>query len=382
MSHAIPLSAPQITQQDIDAVAEALRSGTLSMGPKTDAFELACARATGRSHAVAVCSGTAALHCALAGLGLGENDEIITSPFSYIATTNCILYTRAKPVFVDINPQTLNIDASKAEAAITPCTRAILAVAALGHPGGMDELEQLARRHELTLIEDACEGLGAALAGRPAGSFGRVSCISFSASQQITAGEGGAVVTDDDRLAEICRSLRNQGRDGTGWLTHQRLGFNYRISELNAALGHCQLLRAVQLLEQRRQAAREYFDRLIENRYITLPTIPEQITMSWFAFAVRLNDLFEPGDRDEIMRDLRSEGIGCGNYYPVTHLAPHVMQQLGTRRGDFPVAEYIAERTIVLPLFASITAAQIDRVCDELDRAIEKVLMGRCKGRF
>jgi perosamine synthetase len=381
MSNQIPLSAPDITQREIDAVVDVLRTPTLTCGPVQEEFEHACARIAGRRHGIAVSSGTAALHCIAAAAELSPGDEVITTPMSFVASTNCILYTGARPVFVDINPQTLNLDPNRLEAAITPRTRAIVVVEAFGHPGGIEEIERIAQRHELLLIEDSCEGLGARTKGRPLGSFGWASCFSFYPNKQVTAGEGGMVVTDDDRLATACRMLRNHGRDGNAWLAHQRLGYNYRMSEMNAALGLAQLTRLDEILAKRRQAAHRYFEQLIDSHYLILPTIDGDTVMSWYVFVIRLNDLFEDGDRDEVIRLLRAEGIGCSNYFPPIHLQPYIMEQLGTRKGDLPICERIAERTLVLPFFTQITGNQIQRVCGMLDKAIEKVLMGRSAGR-
>ena len=377
MEKEIPLSAPDITQREIDAVVDVLKTPVLSIGPQIEEFERRCAQVARRRQAVAVSSGTAALHCMLIAAGLKEGDEIITTPFSFVASTNCILYINAKPVFVDINPQTLNLDPARVQAAITPRTRAIIAVEAFGHPGGMADLEQIARRHELILIEDSCEGFGGKLKDRPIGSFGRASCFAFYPNKQITTGEGGVIVTDCDRIADICRSLRNHGRDGSAWLSHQRLGFSYRMSEINAAIGVVQTDRLDEILQSRRRAAREYFERLLDNHYILLPTIPEEVAMSWFVFVIRLSDLFDPGDRDEIMKLMRAEGVGCSNYFPPIHLQPYIMDLLHTRRGDYPICEYIADRTLALPFFTQITSQQIQQTCITLNRAIERVLIGR-----
>src|SRR5579884_898161 len=304
----IPLSQPDITKLEIDAVVDVLNTSTLSMGPKIEEFEQACATLTGRRHAVGVSSGTAGLHCAMLAAGVGDGHEVITTPFSFVASANCILYVNAKPVFVDIDPKTLNIDVSKVAAAITASTKAIVAVEAFGHPGGMIELEQIAQKHELVLIEDACEGFGGKDGARPIGSFGRAAVFGFYPNKQITTGEGGMIVTDDDTFAASCRALRNQGREGMAWLAHQRLGYNYRLSEINAALGVAQMRRLDEILQNRRRVAHHYMKRLMTNRYLILPTLREDTLMSWFVFVVRLNDLFEPGDRDDIMRELRGEG--------------------------------------------------------------------------
>jgi perosamine synthetase len=381
MPAAIPLSQPDIGQLEIDAVVDVLQTNTLSIGPKIEQFEAACAKVAGRTHGVGVSSGTAGLHCAAVAAGIKAGDEVLTTPFSFVASTNCVLFVGAKPVFVDIDPQTLNLDVDKLEAAITPRTRAIVAVETFGHPGGMAEVEQIAQRHELTLIEDCCEGFGGVGGQRRIGSFGRAGVFAFYPNKQITTGEGGMVVTDDDRLAAMCRSLRNQGREGMAWLAHERLGYNYRLSEINAALGVAQITRLDEILENRRRVAHEYINRLMTNRYLILPTLQDDTQMSWFVFVVRLNDLFEPGDRDEVMRGLRAEGIGCNNYFPPIHLQPYIRDQFGFKEGDFPVCEYVSARTLALPFFSRMTSYQIGRVCETLERVLEKTLTGR-KPRF
>jgi perosamine synthetase len=377
----IPLSRPDITQREIDAVVDVLHTDTLSIGPKAVEFEMACARLAGRRHGIAVSSGTAGLHCAMIAAGFKPGDEIITTPFSFVASTNCILYVGAKPVFVDIDPVTLNLDLDKVTAAITPKTRGIVGVEVFGHPGGMTQLEQIAQQHELILIEDSCEGFGGRAARRPIGSFGRASTFAFYPNKQITTGEGGMVVTDDDTFAATCRSLRNQGRDGMNWLAHQRLGYNYRLSEINAALGVAQMGRLDEILEGRRRVAHHYMDRLMTSRFVTLPTLTPDDVMSWFVFVVRLSDLFATGDRDALMKMLRDEKIGCNNYFPPIHLQPYMVEQFGHKPGDFPVCEYVSTRTIALPFFSRMTGKQVERVCSALEKSLEKLLTSR-KGRF
>ena len=377
----IPLSQPDITQREIDAVVDVLSTSTLSIGPKVVEFEKTVARLTGRQHGIAVSSGTTGLHAAMVAAGIGPGDEVITTPFSFVASANCILFVDAKPVFVDIEPQTLNIDVSKVQAAITPKTKAIVAVEAFGHPGGMIELEQLAQKNELILIEDSCEGFGGFAGKRAIGSFGRASVFGFYPNKQITTGEGGMIVTDDDNFAAACMSLRNQGREGMNWLAHQRLGYNYRLSELAAALGIAQCQRLDEILAGRRRVAHAYIERLMTNRYLILPTIGDQDVMSWFVFVVRLNDLFEPGDRDKIIQDLRDAGIGCNVYFPPIHLQPYMVEKFGFKSGDFPITEYVSNRTIALPFFTKMTDYQIDRVCQTLEKVLERTLVSR-KPRF
>jgi perosamine synthetase len=245
----------------------------------------------------------------------------------------------------------------------------------------MIELEQIAQKNELMLIEDGCEGFGGRVGERPIGSFGRASVFSFFANKQITTGEGGMVVTDDDIFAAACRAYRNQGRQGMAWLAHQRLGYNYRMSEIQAALGTAQMERLDDILVERRRVAHLYVRRLMTNRFLILPTLQDNTHMSWFVFVVRLNDLFGPGDRDEIMRELRGEGIGCYHYFPPIHLQPYIVEQFGHQAGEFPVTEYVAARTLALPFFSRMTEQQVDRVCDVLERALEAKMTGGM-GRF
>ncbi|MGA2497963.1 MAG: DegT/DnrJ/EryC1/StrS family aminotransferase [Tepidisphaeraceae bacterium] len=379
MAQQIPLSSPDITQAEIDAVVDVLHTPTLSIGPRIESFEEQFTRLTGRRHAVGVSSGTAGLHCAMVAAGVGPGDEVLTTPFSFVASTNCILYVGARPVFVDIDPGTLNIDMSKLAAAVTPKTKAIVGVEAFGHPGGMPELEQFAQKHELLLIEDSCEGLGGVIGKRAIGSFGRASVFGFYPNKQITTGEGGMILTDDDKFAAACRALRNQGREGMSWLAHQRLGYNYRLSEIAAAIGIVQMRRLPELLEARRRVAGDYINRLMTSRYVIVPTITEDISMSWFVFIARLTDLFEPGDRDSIIQHMRSEGLGCSNYFPPIHLQPYVARQFGHKPGDFPVCEYVAARTIALPFFNRLSQRQVGVVCETLENVCEKTLMSRGK---
>ena len=379
----IPLSQPDITQREIDAVVDVLHSPTLSIGPKVVEFERQVAAVVGRRHAVAVSNGTCGLHLAMLAAGVGHGDEVVTTPFSFVASANCILYVGATPVFVDIDPQTLNVDVGRVPEAITPKTKAIVGVEAFGHPGGMVELEQVAQKNELILIEDSCEGFGGKVgkAMRPIGSFGRASVFGFYPNKQITTGEGGMIVTDDDVFADSCRALRNQGREGMSWLAHQRLGYNYRLSEMNAAMGVVQVDRLPEILDARHRVAQLYMTRLMDNRFLILPTLQDDTHMSWFVFVVRLNDLFDPGDRDQIMQGLRGEGIGCNNYFPPIHLQPYMAEQFGFKPGQFPITEYVSARTLALPFFGGMTAAQVDRVCDTLDKLLEKTATSR-KSRF
>lgn len=374
----IRLSSPDITQIEIDAVLEVLHTPYLSLGPKIPEFENAFKRYLGVDHAIAVNSGTSGLHCCLLGLGVGPGDEVVTTPFSFIASSNVILMVGAKPVFVDIDPKTLNINVEKLEAAITPKTKAILAVEAFGNPAEFDKIVQIAARHEIPLVEDSCEALGSSHNGRKAGTFGRCGVFGFYPNKQMTTGEGGMIVTNDSKLADMCRSYRNQGRDpqsgagghGAGWLGHIRLGYNYRMSDINAALGIAQMTRLDEILDKRQRVALGYVQRLLDHPHIILPTIAEKTVMSWFVFVLRLTDTFTAADRQAILEYLRTHGIGCSNYFPPIHLQPFYKETLGTKEGDYPVTEYVAARTIAVPFHANLTTMEQDRVVHHLNEAI------------
>ncbi|MCL2645386.1 MAG: DegT/DnrJ/EryC1/StrS family aminotransferase [Phycisphaerales bacterium] len=367
----IPLSSPEITEAEIQAVVEVLRTRHLSLGPKGPEFEDCFRRYLGVDHAVAVNSGTAGLHCCLTAMGIGAGDEVVTTPFSFVASSNAIKMVGAKPVFVDIENTTLNIDVELAAKAITPKTRAILGVEALGNPAGMHELTQLAARHEIPFIEDSCEALGASHKGRKAGTFGRCGVFGFYPNKQITTGEGGMVVTNDRKLADLCRSLRNQGRDpGASWLSHARLGYNYRMSDINAVIGIVQMRRLEEILEARQRVAHSYMQHLLDEPHIILPTIDEHTVMGWFVFVVRLTGEFDVVDRDAILAYLKTHQIGCSNYFPPIHLQPFYMSDHGYKKGDFPVTEYVADRTIALPFHNRLTRMEIEVVVHHLKQAI------------
>ena len=373
----IPLADASVSVEEIQAVAEVLTSRRLALGPKLSEFERAMADYVGVRHAVAVNSGTSALHLILEGLGIGEGDEVITTSFSFIASANCILFVRATPVFVDIDPTTLCIDPARVEAAITPKTKAILAVDVFGHPADWPELERIAEAHGLLLIEDSAEALGSTLGGRPCGSFGCAGIFGFYPNKQITTGEGGMIVTDDGELANVCRSMANQGRgEGDEWLEHVRLGYNYRMDELSAALGLAQLGRIGEFIESRTRVASWYEEELAACPEITTPSIADRATSSWFVYVVRLSDDFDAAQRNAILAALECEGIGCRNYFAPIHLQPFYREALGTKAGSLPVTERIGARTIALPFFNRLTRAQVARVAAALRSAIDEVRRG------
>jgi perosamine synthetase len=408
MSHEIPLSKPDITDLEINLVVETLRSGRLSIGPMVEQFETLVASRCGRRHGVAVNSGTSGLHLALLALGIGPGDEVITTPFSFIASANCILMVGARPVFVDICPKTLNMDPAKLEAAITPRTKAILAVETFANPAYMDQYESIAQRHEIPLVEDCCEALGSSHAGRPAGGFGRVGVFAFYPNKQITTGEGGVIVTDDRRLAELCKSMRNQGRPmpanlgsgsenratshttgskadgatpGAAWLSHERLGYNYRLAEINAALGVAQMRRLDEILAKREHVAKAYMERLLDlhSPDLILPTIHEQSRMSWFVFVVRLASSYTREERDRVIAGLLRHEIGAKDYFPCIHTQPFYRERFGYRAGDFPIAESVSARTIALPFHNDLADADVDIVVRTLGLMIERENLSRSR---
>jgi perosamine synthetase len=370
VGQAIPLARPEVTENDVAAVIEVLKSDRLALGPKLTAFEEAIADYVGVRHAVAVNSGTSALHVLVRSLGLRDGDEVITTPFSFIASTNCLLFERARPVFVDIDPTTLCIDPGRIEAAITSRTKAILAVDGFGHPADWMALERIADSHGLLLIEDSAEALGTEEYGRRCGSFGCAGIFGFYPNKQITTGEGGVLVTDDPSLARTCRSLADQGRGDGGWLNHVRMGYNFRLDEMSAALGLSQLSRIEAIVADRARVAGWYLKELADVAGVVLPSVRSGVRMSWFVFVVRLSSEFTRPDRDRILRELTRQGIGCRNYFQPIHLQPYIRELLGTKEGDFPVTESVGDRSISLPFYNRLERDDVNRVAAAIARAV------------
>lgn len=369
---AIPLSRPDLTEAERRAVADVMQSPRLAFGPQLEAFEAHMAERCGTEHAVAVSSGTAALHCIVRGLGVGAGDEVITTPYSFVASSNAILFEEATPRFVDVDPTTYNIDVAQVEAALTHRTRAILAVDVFGCPADWPALTALAETNDLLLIADACEAIGASIDDRPIGSWGHAASFGFYPNKQITTGEGGCITTDDADLARRCRSLRNQGRADDGQMRHVRLGYNYRLDELSAALGRVQLERLDAILARRAAVAAAYDEALAPlKEHLVLPTTPPDRTRSWFVYVVRLRDAVGGAAvRDRILDALRDARIGCAPYFPAIHLQPYYRDRFGFQRGAFPVCESVADRTFALPFFGGMTDAQVDRVADVLGNVL------------
>ena len=362
----IQMSAADLDDSDEFAVVEALRSGVLALGHRAEQFEERVAKVAGVRHGVAVSSGTAGLHLIVRALGIGPGDEVLVPSFTFAASVNAILYEGATPVFVDIEPDTYNLDPKEIAAKGTPATRAVMVVDVFGHPAAHDEIATVSAG--LDVIDDCCEAIGATYRGRPVGSFGAAGCFAFYPNKQITTGEGGMIVTDDDELASACRSLRNQGRDQMGsWLEHGRLGFNYRMDELSAALGVSQIDRLSSFMEKRASVARMYADRLENLEWLRTPVVRDDVTMSWFVYVVTLAPDVQ---RDAVVDALAADGIPSRTYFPPMHLAPYVRERLGTREGMLPVTEDVARRTLALPFHNRMTVAQVDQVVGSLQRAV------------
>jgi perosamine synthetase len=370
MSLRIPLSSPDITEAEIDSVTAVLRTPHLSLGPELAAFEAALAEYHSVPHAVAVSSGTAGLHLALLTLGIGEGDEVIVPSFAFIAVANAILQVRATPVFAEIDPMMLNLDPAAVERAITARTRAILVVHTFGVPAQMDALLKIAHSHNLAVIEDACEAIGAKFEGKRSGGFGDLAVLGFYPNKQLTTGEGGVVLARDPAHAARLRSLRNQGRSSTGdWLDHSEMGYNYRLSELACALGRVQLGRIGEMIALRQAAAERYHALLSEIAGLELPplTLPGR-TISWFVYVVRLP---KGVDRDRVQAAMAQRGVATGRYFAPIHLQPAWRTHSCASAAALPVTEQIAQRTLALPFFNRITISQQREVADALRDAID-----------
>jgi len=411
----IPLSAPDINQDDIDAVEDVLRTPHLSLGPKLVKFEDAIARYVGTAHAIGVSSGTAGLHLCTRALGIGEGDEVIVPSFTFIAVANAIRYEKAIPVFVDIDPETLNLDPTRIEAAITPRTKAILVVHTFGCPADMHTILQIARRHHLCLIEDACEAIGAEFDGRKVGGLGDAGVFAFYPNKQITTGEGGMVVTNDARVASMIRALRNQGRtdskisfvsgprEGTAsavpkssgnsgvltpevreqtvrndyepvsndWFQHSEIGYNYRLPEMSCALGISQLKRLDAILQRREEIAAKYHHKLKGIAGLKLPPleVPRR-KLSWFVYVVRLAEKFSQAHRDWIVNEMHRHGIECGRYFAPIHLQP-AYRSASISQANLPVTESESSRCLALPFFNRLQDTQIHEVCETLGELLQ-----------
>lgn len=367
----IHLSRPDITAKEIEAVNAVLGTPDLSFGPKVEEFEQAFTKYIGKKRAVAVNSGTSGLFLCMSALGIKPGDEIITTPFTFIASATPIMMADAKPIFVDIDPKSLNIDHTQIESRITDKTKAILPVEVFGNPAGFEKICEIARKHNLAVVEDSCEALGSSLHGKKAGTFGKMSVFGFYPNKQITTGEGGMILTDDDNLADMCISLRNQGRSKAGsWLGHDRLGYNFRLSDINCALGIVQLSRIEEIKAKRKQVARWYQEMLADDERLAVPTEADGCDISWFVYVVRLTNGFNLEHRDRILQQMEKLNIQVSNYFPPVHLQPFMVEKFGYKPGDFPVAESVSKSTIALPFYNNLTKEQIAVVCRTLKQVL------------
>jgi perosamine synthetase len=372
----IPLARPLIGETEEGRVLKVLRSGRLSLGPLLAEFERVFAAVVGARYASAVSSGTAGLHLALRAAGVSDGDEVITSPFSFVASANVAIYERARPVFADIDPVTLNLDPDAAAAAITDRTAALVPVHVFGYPADVVSLERLG----LPVVEDACEALGAVFPdGTPVGGRGHPAVFGFYPNKQLTTGVGGMVCVADPERKERIDSERNQGRSpDMGWLDHDRLGFNYRLSDLACALGLAQLERLPELLAGRARVADLYREALGGFAELELPC-PDAggARRGWFVFVVQLPRGVE---RDAVVRTLGERGIPSKPYFPAVHLMTFYRERFGHREGEFPVCEDVAARSIALPFFGDMTEGQVERVASALREVLEAQALSRSRG--
>jgi perosamine synthetase len=390
----VTMSSPDLTKAEREAVAAVLSTPVLSFGPQIKNFEKSVAEYVGSKYAVGVNSGTSGLHLSVIASNVQEGDLVITTPFSFIASANCILYERAIPVFVDVDPLTACIDPALVAQCVRDLTsgdveasrwlpktmrdsrprgrlKMILPVHAFGQPADMDPIIGAAAAHKLAIVEDACEAIGAEYKGRRAGSMSDAAVFAFYPNKQVTTGEGGMVVTNSEEFDVLFRSLRNQGRDVfDGWLNHSRLGYNYRMDEMSAALGVTQMQRIDELLSRRSQVAQWYTQRLSGKELIQIPFIHDNTTrMSWFVYVVQIK---HPASRDTVINTLADRGVPSRPYFTPIHLQPFYAQRFGYRKGDFPVTENLSDVVLALPFSGVITESQVDFVCRELESAVAK----------
>lgn len=390
----IRMSSPDLTDADRQAVYEVLQTPNLSMGPKIAAFEQAFCDLTGAKHAIGVNSGTAGLHLCVRAAGIGVGDIVITTPFSFVSSTNVFLFEKAVPVFVDIDPATGNIDVDLLEQAVEDLSlgggaarrwlprrlppvnqhmlntvKALLPVDVFGQPADYDRINAVANQYDLAVIEDSCEALGGEYKGRTAGTLGDYGVFAFYPNKQITTGEGGMIITDDTDAADFMRALRNQGRaPGDTWLQHTHLGYNYRLDEMSAALGLSQMDRLTALLQKRAQVADWYAEYLSRIEEVTPPQMVENTSrVSWFVYVIRVAESI---DRDRLAQILKERGVPVRPYFAPIHLQPYIMDMFGTQRGDFPVTEDLGNRSLALPFSGAMTEEEVVTVCQRIADAL------------
>jgi perosamine synthetase len=390
----IRMSSPDLTDADRQAVLDVVKTPNLSMGPKIKAFECAFCDLTGAKHAIGVNSGTAGLHLCVRAAGVQPGDIVVTTPFSFVASTNVFLFERAVPVFVDVDPVTGNIDTEMLEAAIEGLSlggeaarrwlprrlpevnqgrlgavRSLLPVDVFGQPADYDPINAVASQYDLAVIEDSCEALGGAYKGRPAGTLGDYGVFAFYPNKQVTTGEGGMIITDDDQAADLMRALRNQGRaPGDTWLQHTHLGYNYRLDEMSAALGLSQMERLPDLLEKRAKVA-GWYERYLQNiEKVTPPQIvPSTTDVSWFVYVIRVDASI---DRDRLAHILKEKGVPVRPYFAPIHLQPYMQDMYGYQYGDFPVTEDLGDRSLALPFSGTMSEEEVVMVCQCIAEAL------------
>jgi len=360
----IQMSAAEINHDDIKALLNVLKSGRLALGPKAKEFEEMMAEYIGVKYAISVSSGTAALHILVRALDIGLGDEVLVPSFTFISSVNAILYERAKPVFVDIEPETYNLDPEDLAKKVTPKTKAIMAVDVFGHPAEWDEILRVADKYNLKVIDDSCEALGAEYKGKKIGQFGNAAAFAFYPNKQITTGEGGIIVTNDENIASLARSMRNQGRGEMGaWLEHEILGYNYRMDEMSAALGVSQLKKLEVFLQKRERVARMYTEKIKDLGWIRPPIVKPYVRMSWFVYVVTL----ERGlDRDYFIKELEKRGIPARGYFAAIHTQPYIKKYIDEDIPELPVTEDIARRTLALPFHNNLKEEEVDIVVEAL----------------
>ena len=387
----VPMSSPDLTEAEQKVVSEVLRTPRLSMGPYEEAFEKLVKDYVGVAHVIAVSSGTAGLHLCVRVVGITDGDWVITTPFSFVASANVMLYERAIPIFVDVDVKTGNIDTGLVEEAAKDLkqggrtaqrwlprrglkdqgeVKAILPVDVFGQPVDYEPLLKTAKTYGLYVIEDSCEALGSSYRDQKAGTFGDLGTFAFYPNKQITTGEGGVVVTDNEDWASMIRSMRNQGRaPGDTWLTHKFLGYNYRMNELSAAMGAVQMTRLDELIEKRERVAQWYFQQLKGIQGVEGPQVVQTTTrMSWFVYVVR----FDPAiDRDAVIGLLEERGVPARPYFMPIHLQDYMKDQFGYREGDFPVTEDLGRRSLALPFSSVMSEEQVGIVCEALKQVVE-----------
>jgi dTDP-4-amino-4,6-dideoxygalactose transaminase len=382
----IPLSKPDVTEKEITAVTDLMSSGILSIGPKVAEFEERFAEYIGVEHAVAVNSGTSALHLIVRSLDLKQGQTVITSSFTFVSSANVAIYEGAVPVFADIDEATYNISPETLEDALGYYSKnglntgqiklrpfipdVFMAVDIFGHPLEWDGIEGVCNRHGVKIIEDSCEALGSSFMGRRTGTFGLAGAFAFYPNKQITTGEGGIIVTDDSKIAELSKSMRNQGR-GTSenWLEHVRLGYNYRMDEMSAALGIEQLKRIDEILAKRQRVADRYKKLLSKIDGVETPFVADYATsIGWFVYVIRLDEKIK---RDNFMRHLIDNGVQCRDYFRPIHLQPFYMTKFGFKNGMFPVTEELARRTVAIPFFNNLSEEEQQFVAHTIEKALE-----------